>query len=145
MNGFTGSLVVSCSPPAVLPTVKIPTCGGGPIALYNLTPDRVINGTIELFPYGAPIPVAVSPVKNPFLACLLTLALLAGLTLRRRSARRLTLPLVLAALIPLSPMLGCGSSPRGFTPGTYTYVVSASQYPSTTPLERGVNATVTIQ
>jgi hypothetical protein len=125
--------------------VKIPVCGGGPVRLYSLTADQVVTGTITLFAYGAPLPAGFGPANHPVIALLLAVALLSGLTLRRRSARWLMLPLVLAAVIPLSSILGCGSAPQGFTPGTYNYTVTATQYGSATPLQQGTTATVTVR
>lgn len=145
VNGFAGSIVVGCQPPDVAAGVKIPTCGGGPVRLYTLSADQALTGTLTLYSYGSGVPAAIMPVKNPALAVLLVVLLLSGLTLRRRSARRLALPLVLIALIPFSWISGCGTGPQGFTPGTYAYTVTASEYGSVTPLQEGATATVTIR
>lgn len=145
VNGFAGQIVVGCAPPTVPAGVKIPLCGGGPFHLYTLTADQVLTDSLTLYSYGSGIPAGVVPVKSPVLAVLLVVLLLSGLTVRRRWARRLTLPLVVVALIPFSSILGCGTAPQGFTPGTYNYTVTASQYGSTTPLEQGASAVVTIR
>ncbi len=145
VNGFAGSIVVGCEPPSVSAGVKIPVCGGGPVRLYSLAADQVVTGTITLFAYGSPLPAGFGPANHPMIAVLLAVALLGGLTVRRRSARRLTLLLVFAAVIPLSSIAGCGSTPQGFTPGAYNYTVTATQYGSATPLQQGTTATVTVR
>jgi hypothetical protein len=145
VNGFAGSIVVGCQPPSVSAGVKIPVCGGGPVRLYSLTADQVVTGTITLFAYGSPLPAGFGPANHPVIGLLLVVALLSGLTLRRRSARWLTLPLIFAAAIPFCSILGCGGSPQGFTPGAYNYTVTATQYGSATPLQQGTTATVTVR
>ena len=145
VNGFSGQIVVGCQPPAVPPNVKIPSCGGGPIALYTLTDSQVLNGSLGLNAYGAPVPVGVLAAHNPLLAILFVIALLSGLTLRRRSAHLLKLPLLLVAFALLSCVVGCGSNPQGYTPGTYNYTVTASQYGTVTPLQEGTSAVVTVR
>lgn len=145
VNGFAGSIVIGCQPPNVAAGVNIPFCGGGPVRVYTLTADQAITGTITLFAYGSPMPAGFGPVSHPLVAFLLVVALLAGLTFRRRSARWLTLPLLLVMLIPLSSTLGCVSRPRGFTPGTYGYTITATQYGLVTPLQKATTVTLTIR
>lgn len=145
VNGYTGSIVIGCQPPTVAAGVHIPVCGGGPVRLYSLTADQVLTGTITLFAFGAPMPAGFGLGGHPLATLLLVIALLSGLTLRRRSARWLTLSLVFAAVIPFSSILGCGSTPQGFTPGSYNYTITATQYGSATPLQQGTNAAVTVR
>lgn len=144
VNGFAGSIVVGCDAPVVPAGVHIPTCGGGPVRLYTLAADQTLTGALTLNAYGAPVPAAIRPANNPLLAVLFLVALLSGLRLRRRSARWLPLALLVAGIVPFSSILGCGTAPQGFTPGVYAYTVTAALYRSPAPLERGVNATVTI-
>jgi hypothetical protein len=122
--------------------VSIPYCGNAPVVSYTLIADQVVTGNFPLYGNGVTVPAGLIASRNPALAIFFIVALLSGLTLRRRSARRLTLPLFLAVLAALSCTTGCGSTPKGFTPGTYTYVVGATQSP--VPLYLGANATVTI-
>jgi hypothetical protein len=153
VNGYTGTVIVKCEAPTVPAGVSIPYCGTAPVVSYTLDPDPkvdpgypVASGSFPL--YGNIVPASLGFVAghNPFLAIFFIIALLSGFTLRRHAARRLTLltlPLFLAVLAALGCTSGCGSAPRGFTPGTYTYVVSATQSP--VPLYLGANATVTIR
>lgn len=140
VNGYIGTVVLKCQAPTVPAGVNIPYCGNAPVVSYDLTANQVVTGTFPL--YGDPTLLGSATGHNPALALFLALALLSGLTLRRHSARRLTLPLFFAMLAALCCTTGCGTIPHGFTPGTYTYVVGATQSP--VPLYLGANSTVTI-
>jgi hypothetical protein len=140
-NGYIGTVVVKCTAPTVPAGVSIPYCGSAPIVSYSLTAGQVVTGNFPL--YGnTVVPLGFMPSHNPALAIFFIVALLSGLTLRRKVARRLALPLFIIVLGALSFTTGCGSTSRGFTPGTYTYVVGATQSP--VPLYLGANATVMI-
>jgi hypothetical protein len=151
VNGYTGTVIIKCQTPIVPAGVSIPYCGTAPVVSYTLDPDPkvdpgypVATGTFPL--YGnTVVPASLGFVAghNPVWAIFGIVALLSGFTLRRPTARRFTLPLFLAVFGALCCTSGCGSAPRGFTPGTYTYVVSATQSP--VPLYVGANATVTIR
>jgi len=156
VNGYIGTIVINCVAPTVPAGVSIPDCIVPPNAvncnptadnplppnICNLKANQAFTSNFSLIGNTTVVPAGFSASHNPALAIFFILALLSGLTLRRHSARRLTLPLCLAALAALSCATGCGSAPHGFTPGTYTYVVSATQSP--VPLYLGANATVTI-
>lgn len=144
VKGFIGTIAIGCELPTVAAGVKIPSCGGGPVLTKTLTAGEVINSSINLNSYGTVEPVGFLLAGHPALTIVLAVALLAGLTLRRRSARRFTLPLALLALAALSFLSGCGT-PGGFTPGTYTYTVTAAEFGSPAPLSQGANAIVTIR
>jgi hypothetical protein len=147
VNGYTGKVIVACQAPTVPAGVNIPYCGTAPVVSYTLDPSvdpshyPAVSGSFPLYGNG-PVTAGFTATHNPMLAIFFIVALLSGLTLRRKAARRLTLPLCLVVLGALSCTTGCGTIPHGFTPGTYTYVVSATQTPA--PLYLGANATVTI-
>jgi hypothetical protein len=143
VNGYVGTVIINCQAPIVPAGVYIPYCGTAPVVSYTLSANQVVTGSFPL--YGntvVPASLGFITGHNPVLAVFFIIALLSGFTLRRHAARRLTLPLFLAVLAALCCTSGCGSAPRSFTPGTYTYVVSATQSP--VPLYLGANATVTI-
>ena len=159
VNGYTGTVTVNCVAPTVPAGVRVPYCviptnatncnppPAPPLAppppnVCTLTANQVFTGSFSLVGNTATVPAGFGVSHNPAIAIFFIVALLSGLTLRRRSARRLTLPLFLVVLAGLSCTTGCGNVPSGFTPGTYTYVVSATQSP--VPLYLGANATVTI-
>lgn len=144
VDGFSGSVMVQCEAPVVPAGVNIPICGGGPIRLYTLTSGQALTGSIELYSDRVPVPASLAPSSNPAFAIFIAIALLSGLTVRRRSAHRLRLPLLLAGLALVSCISGCGTGPQGFTPGTYTYTVTATQSGSVNPLTEGAHATVSI-
>jgi hypothetical protein len=142
VDGYIGTIIVKCEVPIVPAGVSIPNCGNAPIVSYTLTADQVVNGSFQLYGNTVVTPAGFSASRNPALAIFFIVALLTVLTLRRKAAHRLTLPLFLVMLGALCCTTGCGSAPRGFTPGTYTYVVSATQSPVS--LYLGTKATVTI-
>jgi hypothetical protein len=141
VNGYIGTIVLKCQAPTEPAGVNIPYCGTAPVVSYQLTANQVVTGSFPLYGTVA-VPAGFMVSNNPAFAVLFIVALLSGLTLRRGTARRLTLPLLLVALAALCCTTGCGSVPHGFTPGTYTYVVGATQSP--VPLYVGANSTVTI-
>jgi hypothetical protein len=146
VNGYIGTIIVRCVAPTVPAGINIPYCGPNQVDTQTLAQkDKnypVYTGSFPLFGNSVTTPASFTASHNPLLAIFFIVALLSGLTLRRRTARRLTLPLFLAVLAALSCTTGCGTTPHGFTPGAYTYVVSAIQSP--VPLYLGANATVTI-
>lgn len=158
VNGYTGTVVVTCTEPTVPAGVNIPYCivpsnavncnpdptitNPPPPNTCNLKANQAFTSNFSLIGNSVIVPAGLNASHNPLLAILLIVALLSGLTLRRKSARRLTLPLCLVALAGLSCATGCGNHPQGFTPGTYTYVINATQSP--VPLVTSAKATVTI-
>lgn len=156
VDGYTGTVVVTCTAPTVPAGVSIPYCvvpssatncdptltNPPPANICSLTANQAFPSSFSLIGDSATASSGFIASHNPLLAILFIVALLSGLTLRRRSARRLTLPLFFAVLGALCCTTGCGSAPRGFTPGTYTYVISATQTP--VPLSLTAKATVTI-
>lgn len=149
VNGYIGTVKVTCQAPNVAAGISIPYCVP-PAATqtdpypttFNLTANQIITGSFALNSTGDAATSSFLASRNPVLAIFFVVALLSGLTLRRHSARRLTLPLFLAVLAALSCTLGCGKVSQGFTPGTYTYVIGATQSP--VPLYIGANAAVAI-
>lgn len=149
VNGYIGTVVLQCAAPVVPAGVRIPYCvGPAPTptnphpTTFALAANQVVTGSFSLNDNNVAASAGFTASHNPALAILVIVALLSGLTLRRRTARRLTLPLFLAVFATLSFTTGCGNIPHGFTPGTYTYVVSATQSP--VPLSLSANTTVAI-
>jgi hypothetical protein len=156
VNGYIGKITVQCEAPTVPAGVSIPYCvvptnaancdptlsNPPPANICTLTANQAFASSFSLIGNTAISPAGVSASQNPALAIFFVVALLSGLTLRRKAARRLTLPLFLAVLAGLSCTTGCGTAYHGFTPGTYTYVITATQTPVS--LQLGANATVTI-
>lgn len=159
VNGYIGTVTVTCTSPTVAAGISVPYCVVPPNStncnpppappaaplppnVCDLNPNQVFTSSFSLIGNSATATAGFSANRNPALVIFLAFALLSGLTLRRHSARRLTLPLFFIVLAALSCTTGCGAIPRGFTPGTYTYVVGATQSP--VPLYVGANSTVTI-
>ena len=154
VSGYTGTVIVRCQAPTVAAGVNIPYCvvpsnaancnptisNPPPANICTLAANQVFTSSFSLV--GNSVSAGFVASHNPALAIFFIVALLSGLTLRRHTARRLTLPLMIAMLAALSCATGCGNHPQGFTPGTYTYVISATQSP--VPLVTSANATVTI-
>ncbi len=146
VNGFTGSVAVVCDPPPESLSVNIPVCGAGPVFAYPVSSGQVIQGSFTLYSRGTPMPASAIATENPALAILLCLALLCPLALRRKQLSGwLNLPVLLVAATLLAVSAGCGSGPQGYTPGTYSYLLTASQTGSQTPLQHSATATLTIQ
>ncbi|HEY4010830.1 MAG TPA: hypothetical protein VGM11_11815, partial [Acidobacteriaceae bacterium] len=133
VNGYIGTIILRCQAPTVAAGVNIPYCGGGPVVSSTLNPKDtnypVYTGSFPLYGNGVIVPSGIAVSRNPVVAIFFIVALLSGLSLRRKTARRLTLPLFFAVLGALCCTTGCGSASQGFTPGTYKYVVSATQSP----------------
>jgi hypothetical protein len=149
VNGYTGTVILRCEAPTVPAGVSVPYCGGGPVVSYTLDPDPTVDpgypvatGSFPLYGNSVIVPAGFMASDSPVLAILFIIALLSGLTLRRHTARRLTLPLLLAGLATLCCINGCGTVPHGFTPGAYTYVVTATQSP--VPVSLSADAVVTV-
>jgi hypothetical protein len=130
VDGYVGTVAVSC-PEVNAPTgARIPDCGGGPVFALNLTADEKATGNLVLTPYGVPVPLASG-------------ALLIGLALRRRKIGWPTLALVLACtLASLGEVVGCGSGTSGMTPGTYAYTLTATDAKTNVVVSTTANVTV---
>jgi hypothetical protein len=157
VNGYAGSVRVSCAPPTPPVGIKVPYCTGGfpgPAAVpaqppITLTADEVVTGTVPF--YNAPVPCSnPCPVSLPHrdshkLAQGIALAgaLVLGFGFRRRAARRLTLMLLaVGTLAGLAGISACGANNSVVTPGTYAYTITATDVNTAVAVNTSVNVTV---
>jgi len=131
VDGYVGTVAVSCPEVNAPAGARIPYCGGGPVFAFSLTAEERVTGNLTLTPYGVPVPLAAG-------------ALLVGLTLRRK--RKVAWPplaLVLACtLASLGEIAGCGSGTSGMTPGTYAYTITATDAKTNVVVSTTANVTV---
>jgi hypothetical protein len=153
VNGFAGTVNVSCGP-ANPPTGSIlPQCNytGSPIATlpYTLTANGTVTGSLNLVAYVPPCssPCPVKLLRRPHHRGAVNVALAGGLLLGfgfRRRVRRLRLALsvgILAGFVGVA----CGAGNRStLTPGTFAYTVSAAQVETTASPMLAVNTTVNV-
>jgi hypothetical protein len=132
VDGYTGTVAVSCPGVNAPAGARVPYCGGGPLIAHALTADQAVTGSLVLTPYGVPVPLAAAG------------ALMAGLLLRRRrTAGSTRLALVVACtLAGLGGVAGCGSDNFGMTQGTYTYTITATDIKTNVAVTTTANVTV---
>jgi hypothetical protein len=153
VNGYTGTVGVTCGAPTEPAEVNVPVCNlGGPafVILETLTANQVVTGTIGFFntrPPCNPCPVSLPRRGGHGLAQGLALAgvLLLGFGIRRRAARWLTLTLLatgtLAGLVGISAC-GGNNSVVTATPGTYAYTLTAVDEKTAVAVSTTINVTV---
>ena len=130
VDGYVGTVAVSCPEVNAPEGARVPYCGGGPVFAFSLTAEKTVTGNLTLTPYGVPVPLAAG-------------ALLVGLTLRRRKVAWPPLALVLACtLASLGAVAGCGSGTSGMTPGTYAYTITATDARTNVVVSTTANVTV---
>lgn len=151
VNGFVGSVTVSCIAPTEPAGVRVPFCDqGGPIMAYPLTSDGNATGNMTI--------VAIQPNPVP-LADRSSLArrgegegwalagiLMLGIGLRRKSSRRFTrMSLVAGMMVALAGIgvCGCGGPPT-LTPGPYLFTLNASSISPTLGPSAITTLTVTV-
>lgn len=137
INGYTGTIVLNCQPTNPSAGAKLPICSGYTAPAYQLEANATLQGSIEFFPYGVPIPVSLprhrgGPLSHaPAVGLVLAGALKFGLRARRRAW--CSLALVLLGLAGLAGISACGgASSSVMTPGSYPYTVTAMEYNGTT-------------
>jgi hypothetical protein len=166
VNGFAGSVVVTCGP-ANQPTGSIlPLCGNGVVVVpYTLPANGTVTGSLDLVSYIPPCNNAC-PVKfvSPRPRGAVNLALgggpqsprrrgaaslaVAGVVLLgfgfRRKARQLRLLLLVVGIMAGLSGIGCGSGNHStLTPGTFAYTISAVEVTTDNP-SLVVNTTVNV-
>ena len=131
VNGFTGSVIVTCIEPAPVAGVILPwlNVGGPARPPFMLTANGTATGNFSFLAS----PPSVLPVKLNIprrrKVPLLSLAgvFLLGFALRKKTAVRWTrLSLAVALMVSLTGISGCGG-PEHLTPGSYTYTLTATE------------------
>lgn len=147
VNGYTGSVQVTCDPPTPPEGATIPYCGGGPVSrAYNLTANETAKGGISFT--NVPVPEAVVNRKSnethgKSIALGLAGLLFLGLRFRRNAARWFTLVLLaVVTLAGLSGVVACGGSSSVVTPGTYTYAIKATDINTSVSVSTSISVTV---
>ena len=129
INGYAGTVWITCNPTNPPMNAKLPYCGGGAVLTEKLTASETVTGVVGM--HGTPVPAPVSvPHRQghaPAGGLALAGALLLGWGLRRRASRWLVVGLLavgaLAGLAGISACMGYGS---GFTPGTFPYTITGT-------------------
>ncbi len=146
VNGFTGSLAVSITPPTPPVGTKLPYLDiGGPVIGYLLTANATVKASIgALLAIPKPVPVKLNlpnrPAHGEAVRWELAGVLMLGLGSLRKSARTTRLLLALCMLIALTGISACGGPPT-LTPGTYTYTLTATEI---NPTLLSLSATTTV-
>jgi len=147
VNGYTGSVQVVCDPPTPPVGTTIPYCGGGPVSrAYPLTANGTAKGSISFT--NVPVPEAAASLpsnKSPGKSIALGLAslLFLGLRFRLKAARWFTLVLLaVVTLVGLSGFVACGGSSSAVTPGTYDYVIKATDINTSASVSTSIGVTV---
>ncbi|MGP8251603.1 MAG: hypothetical protein ACLQHF_06175 [Terracidiphilus sp.] len=129
VNGYTGTVGVTCYPANEPAGAKLPYCGGSlPPVGYTLNANAVVTGSLPFFNVPVPEPVSMPVRRSQAVTAGLALAgaLLVGIGFRRKVSRCLFLVLLGAVTFAgLGAMSGCGGSNSVVTPGTYSYTVKA--------------------
>ncbi|MHB8304072.1 MAG: hypothetical protein ACYDC6_14830, partial [Acidobacteriaceae bacterium] len=150
VNGFAGTVHVTCTAPNPPAGVRVPAVSeGGPVTPpYVLTANATAKGVIVILA-SPPVPTPARlnhPRPGEGASWALAGALMLGLGLRSRRAHRFTrLLLAVGMLIGLMGISACGSSPETLTPGSYTYTLNANAYDqNNTSLSASTTVNVTV-
>jgi hypothetical protein len=127
MDGYTGTVGITCYPTNEPAGAKLPYCGGSAMIGHTLTADATVTGPLPFFNVPVPEPVSIPAGKSQAGPAALALAaVLLGLGFHRRAQRWLVLVLLAVGMLTgLAAIGGCGGSNGVVTPGTYSYTVKA--------------------
>lgn len=125
VNGYSGTVGITCYPSSEPAGAKLPYCGGSAMVGHSLTANAQVTGSLPFFNVPVPEPVSMPLHRSRTAGLALAGALLLGLGFGRRFPRWLLLVLFAVAFTGLTAMTGCGGSKSVVTPGTYTYTVQA--------------------
>jgi hypothetical protein len=146
VNGYTGSVSVTCVPSNIPARVRVPVCGGSvPPPAYPLAANQVVTKTISLYNSPVPLPASLMHRKSHGLVTGLALSgvLLCGFGTPARARRWFTLTLfALCAFFALAGFSACGASNNYVTPGIYTYTVAATDVSASATVTASFNVTV---
>lgn len=126
VNNYVGSVLVQCELKTVNANATTPPCVIQP-ALPHAIPLTAGENYTGSFNFSASfIAKTTKPLKGGALA--IAALLFVGLTLRRRARKLGLLALLMTAGVALTTLSGCsGGNTQGiYTPGSYIYVLSAS-------------------
>jgi hypothetical protein len=128
MDGYTGTVGITCYPTSEPAGAKIPYCGGSlPPVGYTLKANATVTGSLSF--YNVPVPVMpaaskVSPAHAGATGLALAGAILLGFGFRRKAGRWLVMILLATGMLTgLAAISGCGGGNSVVTPGTYSYTV----------------------
>jgi hypothetical protein len=148
VNGFAGSVAVSCNPPTVAAGVRAPFCqGGGPVMAYPLSANGTATGNVGIvaIPLNVEAAAIASSAKHRQEGSwALAGVLMLGIGLRRLSRRVARAMLAIVGMgVIATGLSGCGGPPT-LTPGSYVFTLNANSVDTTTPLTASATATVTV-
>lgn len=127
VNGYTGTIGITCHPTNEPASAKLPYCGGSAMIGHTLTANAVVTGSLPF--YNEPVPATpaaaqANPAHLGATGLALVGVLLLGRGFRRKAGRRLAMVLLAAGMLTgLAAISGCGGSNGAVTPGTYSYTV----------------------
>jgi len=145
VDGYAGTVVVTCyatDPPA---GARLPYCGGGPIRAEQLAAGATVTGTVPLTAFPAPEAANVPHRWGGSTGTGVALAgvLLLGFGLRRRASRWLAVALLaLAGLAGLAGISACVGVGNGLTTGTYPYTITGTDMSTNTTASSSFMVTV---
>jgi hypothetical protein len=130
VDGYAGTVDISCSPTSTPAGAKLPFCGTPFVIQYALTANSTVTGQLSFFNSPVPgvlMPAQVAPAHAGAAGLALAGVFLIGIGFRRRIPRWLLLALfAVGAIASLGAISGCGGSNSVVTSGTYTYIVTAT-------------------
>jgi hypothetical protein len=139
VNGYTGTVAITCQYSGGDMSAKAPTCGGGALRVYTLTANQSAQGALAVYPYGVHVPAATLDRRQtgskPVLAFVLAGACFLA-TLRRR-ARGIVA--ILFAAVVLAGITSCGANSLA---GTFPYTVTGTDFKTNVTASTTMTVTV---
>lgn len=145
LNGYAGTVTVTCAPPSVSAGVSLPYCGGGAAGggqTVTLKANAAASGGMSLHTQPYPVAARVHLLGHAADAVWAFAGVfLLGFGFCRRRMRGLSMLLLAFGMIAgLTGLTGCGAgrnNPNDLTPGVYTFTLTA------TDTQTNVTATTT--
>ena len=127
INGFSGSVSVSCTGPnsEILPNLVLPECNG-PAPNITVPANGSASGTISFYPpWADPYSARAHPL--PVLAVVAVGSIVLLPRLKSNRCRWFACLVLGCSMIPLCLLVGClGNGGLAMTPGTFQYTLNAS-------------------